>query len=236
MKIYQIEITNDCNFDCWYCPRTKMTRRIGYMDYDILSRVMDVIENDTLVLHHYGESLLDSNLEAKIRYIKQRKPDIKLILNTNGSLLNSLRVRKLVEAGLDKIIISWHNERSLDHIRDIELEDRKRIEIIKMTNEDIDMSFYEALGYKTKIKRLRDLGQVKAEKLQKGNPKDRCAFLKNNEVVILWNGYIVPCCECYDDGVVLGNILKDDKVNNKAFRMCDTCLGYGNYDEETEKK
>lgn len=236
MKIYQIEITNDCNFNCLYCPRDKMKRSIGYMALNTLNRIMDVIENDILVLHHYGESLLDTKLESKIKFIKQRKPEIKLILNTNGSLLNSMRVRSLIKAGLDKIILSWHNNKSLGHIKDIEFEDRKHIEIIKMSNEDFDMSYYRALGYEANVKRLRDLGQLKAEKKLKGNPVDRCSFLKNNEIVILWDGTIVPCCECYDKEYVLGHITKIKKVNNKSFPMCATCFGYGNYDEETERK
>jgi MoaA/NifB/PqqE/SkfB family radical SAM enzyme len=86
-----------------------MTRYIGYMDFDILKKVTEVIENDTLVLHHYGESLLDTRLEEKIKFIKKAKPNIKLVLNTNGSLLNPLRVRTLLKAGLNKIIFicSW---------------------------------------------------------------------------------------------------------------------------------
>ncbi len=64
----------------------------------------------------------------------------------------------------------------------------------------------------------------------------RCTFLKDNEVVVLWNGLIVPCCECFDDNYVIGNILIDNVVKNKEFEMCKTCWGYGNDLYETERE
>ena len=237
MKIYQIEITNYCNNSCSYCPRSEMKRPLGIMSMQTLNFVLKKIENNILRLHHYGESLLDDKLEEKIRFIKERKPDMILFLNTNGRLLSHDRVNSLLEAGIDKFILSYHDEKSLKHIHNIKILKRHRIEIIKMTNkEDVNLNHLKDLGYMVSIKRLRDLGQLKREEILKGDPVERCSFLKNDEVVVLWNGDIVPCCECFDDTYVIGNIQQDNIIENKAFEMCDTCLGYGNDTEETERK
>jgi len=214
-----------------------MKRPLGIMDIQTLNFVLKKIENDTLRLHHYGESLLDDKLEEKIKFIKERKPNITLILNTNGRLLSHDRVNSLIEAGIDKIILSYHDEKSLKHIHHIKILKRHMIEIIKMTDKDDEnLDHLKDLGYKVSIKRLRDLGQLKRESILKGDPVERCSFLKNNEVVVLWNGDIVPCCECFDDTYIIGNITQDNIIKNRIFDMCNTCLGYGNDTEETERR
>ena len=81
MKIYQIEITNYCNNSCSYCPRNQMKRKLGIMSMQVLNFVLKKIENNTLRLHHYGESLLDDKLEEKIKFIKERKPNKLLTLS-----------------------------------------------------------------------------------------------------------------------------------------------------------
>jgi len=214
-----------------------MKRPLGIMDIQTLNFVLKKIENDTLRLHHYGESLLDDKLEEKIKFIKERKPNMTLILNTNGRLLSHDRVNSLIEAGIDKIILSYHDEKSLKHIHHIKILKRHMIEIIKMTDKDDEnLDHLKDLGYKVSIKRLRDLGQLKRESILKGDPVERCSFLKNNEVVVLWNGDIVPCCECFDDTYIIGNITQDNIIKNRIFDMCNTCLGYGNDTEETERR
>ena len=235
MRIYQIEITNKCNLKCDYCPRSKMKRPLGVMTYQTLKAVLDTIENKTLRLHHYGESLLDKELESKIKFIKKYKPNLTLILNTNGLLLTKKRTNDLFKAGLDYIILSYHNEKSIQHIKTLPKEFRNRIEITKMSNKKENLGKYKDMGYQVSIKRLRNLGQVKKTKKLKGSPVDRCAFLKKNEVVVLWNGDIVPCCECYDDSYVLSNVNLKEVVDNQPFLMCHTCLGYGNDESETER-
>jgi len=214
-----------------------MKRPLGIMDIQTLNFVLKKIENNTLRLHHYGESLLDDKLEEKIKFIKERKPNMTLILNTNGRLLSHDRVNSLIEAGIDKIILSYHDEKSLKHIHHIKILKRHMIEIIKMTDKDDEnLDHLKDLGYKVSIKRLRDLGQLKRESILKGDPVERCSFLKNNEVVVLWNGDIVPCCECFDDTYIIGNITQDNIIKNRIFDMCNTCLGYGNDTEETERR
>jgi len=235
MKIYQIEITNKCNLTCDYCPRKYMMRKLGVMSIKTLKAVLDNIENDILRLHHYGESLLDEELIEKISFIKTKKPKMILVLSTNGTLLTGEITKALFNAGLSQIIISYHNKDSIKHIKDIDPIYRERIEIIKMSKKEENMKYFRDLGYQANTKRLRDLGQIKHKEVLKTNAIDRCSFLKNNEVAILWDGTIVPCCECFDDYYILGNINKDKRVESKWFPLCRSCIGYGNDEKETER-
>ena len=57
----EIELTNDCNSYCTYCPRKYMRYEIGYMSLKLYRRLIDEIStfhNRTLVLFRRGESLL----------------------------------------------------------------------------------------------------------------------------------------------------------------------------------
>jgi len=239
MKIYQIELTNACNLNCSYCPRSEAKRAIGFMSYTILNRILKVIENDRLELHHFGESLLDSEIANKIRLIKWKKPKLKLVLNTNGTLLTPEKCREIFEAGLDELYISYHIPESLKYIYLIDRELRDKIEILYITDDltgalDPRLIIARDVGYSVVLKKMRDLGNRNSKTVLPGASKDRCSFIKNNEVVIQWDGAIVPCCEVFDKQCVLGSVMKESEVQNKAFSMCKTCVGYGNNDEETE--
>jgi hypothetical protein len=212
-----------------------MKRPLGFMSLRTLKEVMNKIDNDIIRLHHYGESLSHPRIIKFIKVIKQIKPNIQIVINTNGSLLTRKVVNNLFYNGLNKLIVSYHNKKSIENLTKINTTLRNKIEVIKMGDNDGSLEWLEEISYQVKYKRLRDLGQIEKLRTLKGDPKDRCSFLNNNEVVVLWNGDIVPCCECYDDNVVLGNIHDTHIVNNKVFDMCNTCLGYGNDHNETEK-
>lgn len=243
MKIFQIEITNECNFTCHYCPHPIMKRKKEPISYEIIDRIAEVITSKKVRFHHYGESLLElDRLIYAIRKIKEKNINIITELNTNGEYLTKDTCRKVIEAGLDSIIISYHNEKSLLHINEL-IDYKDKITIIKIAPiEDID-KYRERLkglkekGFKVQLKRLRDLGQLKADKFREGYKT--CSFLLNNEFVVFSNGNIAPCCEVYENEYILGNIMdpieKLNSLENKVFKMCRTCEGYGNDNFETEK-
>lgn len=235
LNIYQIEITNYCNLNCTYCPRTYMKRSLGVMNKQTVDIISNKIKNNIIRLHHYGESLIA--LPMLCYAIKQfKEKNIKTILNTNGTLLTNEVVTTLFNEGLQHIYLSYHQNESLKFIHEIENQYRNKITILRIANKQDnniknELKLLQILGYNVEYKRMRDLGQIKKE----GSPVQVCSFLKNNEVVILWDGTIVPCCECFDNNYTLGNILNTDIIENKFFEMCKTCNGYGNDAFETER-
>lgn len=246
MKIYQIEITNKCQFKCSYCPRTNhMTRKLGTMSNETIDRIIEINTGDSIRLHHYGESLIEigSTLYAVSRF-KKNNPNIIVELNTNGELLTNKASKILFEAGLDKINLSYHYPESIQHIYSIDTRYRKKIEIMKIAqlNEiekyKIELKKIKECGYKVVLKQLRDLGQLHADETVSSDKWKECSFIRNNEFVVLYDGRIVTCCECYngDENEVLGNV--NDAVlpiKNKMIKKCLTCQGYGNGDIETER-
>ncbi len=105
-----LELTNACTLRCWMCPRTtSMKRDVGMMDFDLLKSVVDEmsVENVAAVtLHGFGESLLYPKFFEAVKYIKDKCPATKIALSTNCTLLNDAVNIRLVDSGLNMLILS----------------------------------------------------------------------------------------------------------------------------------
>ena len=82
-KIY-IEITNNCNLNCSFCPKTKRTKE--YMSIENYEEILKKINNytDYIYLHVKGEPLLHPKIIDIIKL--SEKYNLKVNLTTNGSL------------------------------------------------------------------------------------------------------------------------------------------------------
>ncbi|MCD7898234.1 MAG: radical SAM protein [Planctomycetaceae bacterium] len=105
----RIECTNACNSNCVTCPRQRMKRPVAVMPDDVYARIIAECGRNRcreVQLHHFGEPLLDANLEEKIRLAKAAGV-AKVKMFSNGSLLTEDRSRGLLKAGLDEIAVSF---------------------------------------------------------------------------------------------------------------------------------
>lgn len=111
-EIIHIENTNACNANCVICSREKLTRPIGFMDFELFKKIIDECSKYNnfirdIHLHGYGEPLLDKLIFDKIRYAKNRGIK-KTYFVTNAALLDSEAAHKLVTCGLDSIKFSFY--------------------------------------------------------------------------------------------------------------------------------
>jgi radical SAM protein with 4Fe4S-binding SPASM domain len=97
-----------CNLSCPQCPAGKgdVIRDPEFMDFTTCKAIIDEMAATTVILslYHQGEPLLHGSLREFIRYAAEKK--IYTITSTNGQLLTEEVCKGLVEAGLDRIIIS----------------------------------------------------------------------------------------------------------------------------------
>ena len=71
-----IENTNVCNAECVMCPREKLTRPYGFMDFSLFEKIVKEISRrrfttKSIHFHNFGEPLLDKLLPARIRLAKK---------------------------------------------------------------------------------------------------------------------------------------------------------------------
>jgi MoaA/NifB/PqqE/SkfB family radical SAM enzyme len=106
-----IENTNHCNAQCVMCPREKLTRKRGFMEFGLFEKIIKEVSGRSrkpvVHLHGFGEPLLDKSLPERIRLAKTC--GIKhTYLVTNASLLFPGTARKIIQAGLDAMKISFY--------------------------------------------------------------------------------------------------------------------------------
>ena len=103
-----IEVTNYCNLSCLQCPTGlgKLNRTSGNMSFKLYQNILN--ENykhlSYLNLYFQGESFLHPEIFKMIEYASRLK--VYTAIATNGHFLNETNCRKIIESGLNKIIIS----------------------------------------------------------------------------------------------------------------------------------
>ncbi|MBN1645268.1 SPASM domain-containing protein [Candidatus Woesearchaeota archaeon] len=105
--LFSIELTNHCPMKCDVCPRTNnMTRPLGFMDFSLFKKIIDQASEkiNSVWLHQFGDSLVHPEFKEFIIYAQNK--GIKTKLSTNAILLNEVTSKKLIESGLDRLIIS----------------------------------------------------------------------------------------------------------------------------------
>jgi radical SAM protein with 4Fe4S-binding SPASM domain len=106
-----VEVTSSCNLRCPFCATTfrKDVIAQGRMSFDTLRTIIDEGADRRLYgvkFNLRGEPLLHPRIADFVAYAKQ-KGLIDVYFNTNGTLLTDGKSRKLIDAGLDRISISF---------------------------------------------------------------------------------------------------------------------------------
>jgi hypothetical protein len=145
-----IENTNCCNAHCVMCPRETLTRKRGFMEFGLFEKIMKELSGarrkPVVHLHGFGEPLLDPLLPERIKLAKTC--GIKhTYLVTNASLLFPETARKIIQAGLDMLKISFYG-----------------------TDEESYNATMRGLDFKVALNNIRDFVRIRKE-LKKRTPK-----------------------------------------------------------------
>lgn len=109
-----IETTTHCNLKCPMCPRTVALEKDQFgslekMSLDDFRAVVDQGADEGLYsikLSYLGEPLMHPDVIGQVQYAKQ-KGLVDVMFNTNATLLSPEKSRALLEAGLDKLFVSF---------------------------------------------------------------------------------------------------------------------------------
>ena len=95
--VINIETTNHCNEECWFCPRAEATRGFGYVELDLVKSIVDQgvpHGGMTYYLHKDGEPLMHPKIFDIIEYMMNAHPDNKVRLTTNGTILKERHAKR----------------------------------------------------------------------------------------------------------------------------------------------
>jgi len=108
LKRVHIELTNVCDFNCLFCPKSLMKRPFGYMDRGLAGRIIDEIAQngicEKVTFHVMGEPTLHPHFFDILGYALEK--GVKVGLTTNGATLGAETGKRLLEYPLHQIDIS----------------------------------------------------------------------------------------------------------------------------------
>ncbi|MHC4663839.1 MAG: radical SAM/SPASM domain-containing protein [Planctomycetota bacterium] len=125
------EFTTRCNLNCQMC-RGSGLKQIRATNLDLSSKIFRLTEpfiKTALEIHlsGFGESLLHPGFPIFLKRIRKLNPHARLLLTTNGTLLNKANRRLLVRYGIDTVAISldgccsvtYNKIRGADHFKKV---------------------------------------------------------------------------------------------------------------------
>lgn len=228
-----LEITNICNLDCKFCPKTvRANRSLTPQEFDCLT---DRLRGEVkfLYFHLMGEPLLHRHLPQFI--VTAREKGLIPVLTTNGTLLD--KAQDVIEALPHKVQISLHShegngkENFAEYIDGVmrfakEAASRGTIIVLRLWNQG---------GYDTANARLTELleqhvsrpwverhdGWRMADNIYleydrmfewPDSEGEECVceeafcYALRNQIGVLADGTVVPCCLDHNGDIPLGNL------------------------------
>lgn len=106
-----IEVTSICNLRCPFCATTFGSKNIdkGFISFEVVRKIIDEGAQNNLYgvkFNIRGEPLLHPEIHRFVKYAKQ-KGLIDVYFNTNAMLLTEEISQRLIDAGLDRLSISF---------------------------------------------------------------------------------------------------------------------------------
>lgn len=102
-----VEFTNQCNFACGYCPRSIMSRSVGHMDPCFFEAVVPQLEKggcSVLKIGGLGEPVLHPAFARMMAALRGSR--MKVMLYTNGTLLQRLPAEQICDWNVQTIVLS----------------------------------------------------------------------------------------------------------------------------------
>ena len=253
-----LEITNVCNLDCAFCPKTK--RRKGALTMEQYDALTDRLKGNVkfLYFHLMGEPFVHRNLAQMVAMARDK--GMVPVLTTNGTLLKG--GEGVLDSRPYKIQISLHSQEGngiddidgyVDDVMNFAMKAAEKgvIIVLRLWNEGgldkanerilaristyAPLTVNERQGGWTVMKNIYVEQDSKfewpdSEREEIDADKVFCYALRN-QVGVLVDGSVVPCCLDHDGDIVLGNLYEQglDEIlsSDRARAMYD---GFGRHE------
>lgn len=229
-----IEATSACNLKCPFCATTFMTedKNQGFISFDRVKKVIAEGADNNLYgvkFNIRGEPLLHPQIHEFVKYVKE-KGLIDVYFNTNAVLLTEEVAKALIDAGLDRLSVSFEGytkdiyekyrvgaryETVLSNIENIQLMKKKlsvqhpKIRIQTIMFPDMEFSFAEYKKFWAgRVDEIASLDYKEMGVKKKGIRYPWACSQIWQRLAICWDGTILPCNHDDEGLIALGNIDK----------------------------
>jgi len=194
-----IETYAYCNRGCSFCFNSDRfsKRKKGVMTEELWKKIIDELSEikylGRISPHFFGEPLLDKRIIQLISYARKKNPYAYIRLNSNGDFLTEELFMKLIENGLDYIIITNYD-------------DFENNNLLALYNKH--PSYIKYRNY-TNINLSNRAGSI--FNVSKDNAKKSC-LRPGRQLVINWEGNVILCCNDYYAKHVFGNVKNESII------------------------
>lgn len=227
-----IEPTNACNLRCPFCATTHNKYKKGFMKEETWKKILDEGGKNglySLKFTYRGEPLLHPDLPEMVRYAKQAGV-MDVYFNTNAVKLDEATIRSMIDAGLDRISISFEGftpdvyekyrvgssfddvVRNIEILRDVKKELRAEKPLVRIQTVLVPELRGKEKEYAAFWKPRSDEVAYLDMKDEEGNPDHR-GIVDNwacpqifQRLAITWEGTILPCVHDIYEWMPLGSI------------------------------
>lgn len=236
-----LETHNMCTRRCASCKHgQKRTFPEKWMSEAVVEKCaadlaqIDYSEQISLVLNN--EPLLDKRLCKFVRLLAKSAPKAKILLFTNGDLLDHKVLKDLFDAGLRLISVSIYDKDAVGRMEEYaSCFGADRVRLSRTFDNDLSETFHN-FG-----------GNIKGDMVNQQKVIDRGCMLPFRQAVVTTDGFLGLCClDCYSDvlfdnvmdkplhdifmnNVKLNAIRERLKTSRKGLSLCENCSYGGGY-------
>ena len=206
-----IETITACNLRCSYCPNSIYDRGLikntKKMKTELFHKIIDELAElgwvGNIQPHFYGEPLLDDRITDLIRYAKSKIKGLTIYLVSNGEKLDVDLYLKLIDAGVDRFMVTQHLPKPAKGVLDV-LDYRK-------SNGTNGVGFEYDKFYEKKGRSFKNRGGL--VKIKEETTKTTKCELPNRTLGFDYAGNVILCCDDYFNVVKLGNINEEKLID-----------------------
>tara|TARA_Y100001958_G_C21096317_1_gene447786 strand:+ start:36 stop:923 length:888 start_codon:yes stop_codon:yes gene_type:complete len=248
----EIEISESgiCNRKCSFCPRSdpSFIHKKEFIKNDLHEKLCKELHElkymGTVRYSGFVEPLLDKNIYNLIHMVKTYVPLTNIELVTNGDVLNKKRLKKLFNAGLDKILISaYDGEKEAKNLETLCLEtnltDSQFIVRHRYFSEEKDFGI--TLSNRSGSMENAEF-KIKALK----EPLKKACYIPTYTFFLDYQGDVLICPHDWGKKIILGNLEKNKLIDiwfsskamqirkklvnsNREFSPCNLCDVQGTF-------
>lgn len=223
----EIETVNRCNGYCDFCPVSKNQEQREYFEMpdslfqNIIEQLAEINYSGRLALFSNNEPFLDDKIIERHQYAREKLPNTRMHLFTNGTLLTVDKFVKIMQY-LDELVIDNYQQ-ELKLLRPCE-------EIYEYCKEHPEYSRKVTIVLRKPHEILTTRGGDAPNRKEKISYGDARCVLPFKQLIIRPDGKISLCCNDPLGKVTLGDLTKDkilDVWYNDAFKGVRECLYHG---------